>query len=118
LEWTFKWREALESGIYYERLLPGGFIKPEDAQPYLGPLDFYTEAFTELGTCRPVGMALAPIPFTAIIEYSRLYELDDIEEFAYLMRLMDGTFMRLSRIEQSKGDNASRNGNPQNNDKR
>lgn len=114
----FKWREALENNIYYERLLPGGFIKPEDEEPYLGPLDFYADAFSELGTCRPVGMSLAPIPFTAIIEYSTIYELDDVEEFAYVMRLMDRTFMRLSRDEQSKGKNASNTGSPQNNNKR
>lgn len=114
----FRWREALENGIYYEQLVPRGFIKPEDAEPYLGPLDFYADAFVELGTCRPAGMGMAPIPFTAIVEYSRIYEIEDAEEFAYLMRLMDRTFMRLNREDQAKGNNASNNGNAQNNNKR
>lgn len=111
----FKWEQALENGSYYEQLVPRGFVKEEDAEPYLGPLDFYTDAFLELGTCRPVGMGLAPIPFTAIIEYSRIYELEDVEEFAYLMRLMDRTFIRLSR---AKGNNAANNGNAKDNNKR
>lgn len=117
MEWSFKWHEALNNGIYYEQLLPRGFIKPEDAEPYLGPLDFYLEAFGELSTCRPGGMELQAIPFTAIIEYSRIYELEDGEDFAYLMRLMDRNFMRLSRAANAKGKNAN-NGNQTNNDKR
>lgn len=111
----FKWSEALNNGIYYEQLLPRGFIKPEDAEPYLGPLDFYMDAFGELGTCRPAGLELTAIPFTAIIEYSRIYELDDAEDFAFLMRRMDRTFLRLSG---AKGKNASSNGNKKDNDKR
>lgn len=117
----FKWQDALTPGddgriLYYEQLVPRGFVKPEDAEPQLGPLDFYTQAFVELGTCRPAGMGLAPIPFTAIVEYSRIYELEDVEEFAYLMRLMDRTFMRLRSA--TKGNNASSNGNAKDNDKR
>jgi hypothetical protein len=114
----FKWREALNNGIYYEQLLPRGFIKPEDEEPLLGPLDFYTAAFLELGTCRPSGLELTPIPFTAIAEYSRIYELEDVEEFAYLMRSMDRTFMRLSRAESMKGKNATSSASTKDNDKR
>lgn len=121
MEWTFKWADALTPGadgrvLYYEMLLPRGFVEPKDAEPQVGPLDFYLEAFAELSTCRPSGMELQAIPFTAIVEYSRIYELEDGEEFAYLMRLMDRTFMRLKR--GIKGNNASGNGNAKDNDKR
>lgn len=100
--------------MYYEKLVPDGYVKEEDAEPHLGPLDFYLDAFSELQTCRPVGMGLQPIPFTAIAEYSRIYDIDDVEDFAYLMRLMDRTFLRL----KGAGANASNNGNKTDNNKR
>lgn len=101
--------------MYYERLVPGGFVRPEDAEPYVGPLDFYLEAFAEISTCRPSGLELQPIPFTAIAEYSKIYELEDSDEFAFLMRLMDRAYLRLSRADATKGKNATGNGNKKDN---
>lgn len=39
-------------------------------------------------------MGVAPIPFTAIVEYSRIYETGDLDEFVYLIRMMDDAFLR------------------------
>lgn len=33
-------------------------------------------AWAELSTCRPIGMAVGPIPWTAIIEWARFHGLD------------------------------------------
>lgn len=65
-------------------------------------------------------MGLQSIPFTAIVEYSRIYELDDVEEFAYLIRLMDNTFIEFYLAEQERrgNNNASGNADKTNLDKR
>lgn len=59
-------------------------------------LRFYIDAFYELSSCRPFGLTLGPIPFTAILEYSKIFYDGDFEEFLYLMRLMDREYLRLS----------------------
>lgn len=93
--------------MYYGQLLPRGFVKPENAEPNIEGLEFYLDAFREVSSCRPVGMALAPIPFTAIVEYSRLYEIDEPEEFAYLMRRMDNCLLDLNAREGESSANAN-----------
>ncbi len=107
MKWTFKWSEQLESGIYHEQLLPRGFIPLDEQEPELGPLDFYLDAFRELSSCRPGGMGLQAIPFTAIAEYSRIYELGDFEDFATVMRLMDNVFIKLYSAQDQRGKNAA-----------
>ena len=42
------------------------------------------------------------IPFTAIVEYARIYEVADIEEFIYLIREMDNEYISL---DSSKKEN-------------
>jgi hypothetical protein len=111
----YKWRKELETGQYYELLRRGYFDKrPEDVEPEIGGLDFYLDAFWELSSCRPGGFDLQPIPFTAIAEYSRIYELGDIDEFAYLIRRLDNLYLSLYRAESDKkqGDKGGgKNGN-------
>ena len=51
-------------------------------------------------------MVAGPIPFTAIMEYARLYEVEDTEEFLYLIRLMDDTLLDLES-KKSKGSSNS-----------
>jgi hypothetical protein len=51
-------------------------------------------------------MALGPIPFTAILEYSRLYDVgESFDDFLYLIRVMDNTILELeekrSKAQQS-----------------
>ena len=50
-------------------------------------------------------MGEGPIPFTAIVEFARVYDVDDFEEFHGLIRLMDDTHLNqeyLKRKEQEK----------------
>lgn len=65
-------------------------------------------------------MELQAIPFTAIAEYFRIYELEDFDDFAYIIRAMDNRFMELNRADhKAKGDkNASGNANAKNSNKR
>ena len=79
-----------------------GFIKPEDQEPNIVGFEFYYDAFQELSTARPIGLAVGPIPFTAIAEYFKIYELQDFEEFAYLIRRMDNTFLELNDSNTKK----------------
>jgi hypothetical protein len=51
-------------------------------------------------------MALGPIPFTAIAEYSKLFDIEDFEEFHYLMRVMDNKFLEM----ESKKSKSSQTG--------
>ena len=117
MKWAFKWRKELKSGQYYD-LLNRGFIKPEQAEPNITGLDFYYDAFRELSSARPSGLDLQAIPFTAIVEYSRIYELDDFDHFYRIMRLMDDNFLELhSEASKAEGKNASTNSNKANNNK-
>ncbi len=95
LRWSIKWRDGLESGQYYD-LLRRGFLdnRPDDAEPEVGGLEFYLDAFRELSTCRPAGLDLGAIPFTAVVEYSKVYELEDFDDFFYIIRSMDNTFLK------------------------
>jgi hypothetical protein len=51
-------------------------------------------------------MALGPIPFTSIVEYARVYEIDDFEDFHYVIRRMDDAFLDLeSKKSEKKSEN-------------
>lgn len=79
-------------------------------------MEFYLDAFRELSTSRPGGMEIQSIPFTAIAEYFRIYELSDFDEFAYIVRLMDRTFLEENDAAQkSKGDKDGGNNTDKNN---
>lgn len=79
-------------------------LKKEDEEPDIGPFDFYFDAFQELSSCRVNSMGLGPIPFTASIQYSSLYEIEDQEDFHYLIRTMDNALLSLeSKKSKSKG---------------
>lgn len=75
-----------------------------DEAPDVDLVYFYVEAFSELSTCRISGFGLSPIPFTAIVEYAKIYEVDDFEEFLYLIRVMDNTLINIKE-KQKKTDN-------------
>lgn len=71
-----------------------GAIKEQDRIPDVSAFILYTDAFQELGTCRQIGMSLGPIPFYAIVEYAKLYKIDDLEEFLYIIRKMDEAYLK------------------------
>ncbi len=91
----------LESGFYYH-LLATDKIRPEDLEPDTELFQFYIDAFHELSTCRVSGMDVGPIPFTAIVEYSRIFEVEDFDDFHYLIRKMDRTYLKLESDKNKK----------------
>ena len=64
-------------------------------EPPVENFKFYIEAFRELSSCRVNTMAVGPIPFTAIVEYYKVFGIEDFEDFHYYIRLMDDKFVRL-----------------------
>lgn len=66
-----------------------------DMEPPVENFKFYIEAFRELSSCRVNTMAVGPIPFTAIVEYYKVFGIEDFEDFHYYIRLMDDKFVRL-----------------------
>ena len=84
----------------YYRLIDLGMI--HDEEPMFIGLEYYFRAFRDLSTCRGIGMGLGPIPFTAIIQYCNLYNIEEIEEFIYLIRRMDDKFLELEAKKDSK----------------
>ena len=69
---------------------------------------YYIDAFHELSSCRSIGMALGPIPFTAIAEYSKLFDIEDFEEFHYLMRVMDNKFLEMESKKQKSNQSQNK----------
>lgn len=55
------------------------------------------DAFWEIQTCRPVGTALAPIPWTAINEWATENEVAEKERFRTLVRRLDHAALRVYR---------------------
>lgn len=77
-------------------------VKPEDTEPDIGPFHYYVDAFRELSSCRNSSMSIGPIPFTAIVEYFKLFGVGDFEEFLYFIRVMDNTFLNLEYDRDKK----------------
>jgi uncharacterized small protein (DUF1192 family) len=84
--------------------------------PDIGPFEFYIDAFRELSTTRPSAFGIGPIPFTAIVEYARIYEVEDFDDFIYFIRLMDNEILRLEneRNKKQANTNGNTNANPKN----
>ncbi len=64
--------------------------------PRLHPgLELYYTAFKELSTCRAIGMAAGPIPWTAMETYADKLGLtgDDFERFTVLVRMLDSEYL-------------------------
>lgn len=79
-------------------------------EPDITGLSYYAEAFFELGSCRVNTMSLSPIPFTALVEYFKVYPVGDFEDFHYLIRVMDKKFLEIGN-KQNKAATRARGKN-------
>lgn len=63
-------------------------------------LDLFIQAFFDLDTERSHGLALTAIPYSAILNYARQYELDEetTSDMLFLIRRMDNAHLR--RLEK------------------
>jgi hypothetical protein len=77
-------------------------IRPDDIAPNVSNFEFYVEAFSELSSCRPSSFgAVLPIPFSAIVEYAKVYEVEDFHEFLDIIRAMDSELLRLENQKKT-----------------
>lgn len=88
-------------------MLADGFIKPEEREPDINGFEFFIDAFGELNTSRPSGLGIESIPFTAIVEYSRIYEIEDFDEFIYIIRRLDKAFIDMNDSAQKSKETKS-----------
>ena len=77
-----------------------GSLKKEDEAPPISVFDYYIECFWELDSTRG-RMAVSPIPFTAIVQFAKIYN-EDFDEFLYLMRRLDKVYMDYCEKENGK----------------
>ena len=72
--------------------LPDALKNPPELMP---GLDFYLNAFYALNSCRSVGMALGPIPWTSMMEYAKMYctTEDSTEDLLYHVKNLDETYL-------------------------
>jgi len=76
-------------------------------EPNIGPYGFYIEAFFEISTCRSTGMGIGPIPFTSVVEYARIYNIEDVEDFLYYIRRLDATYLSFMEKKNNEQNNAN-----------
>lgn len=111
------WGDRLD---FFFNLKSKGLLREGQEAPDVSAFELYVDAFQELNTCRPSGFGISPIPFTAIVEYSKLYEIEEFDEFLYVIRQMDSELMRLENTKQNKkakSSNGPTNSSPKNRSK-
>lgn len=93
--------------------LPQAIVNAPELQ--LG-LDLFYVAFTDLSTCRSIGMSEGPIPWTAVRDYcdELLLEGDQREDMFFHIREMDVSYLnyRTSKVKSSDSIKASEHQKP------
>lgn len=58
-------------------------------------LEMYYGAYFDLTTCRPIGMAAGPIPWTAVNQYARAYDYNGEQEddLQFYISRMDAAYL-------------------------
>lgn len=76
----------------------------QNAPELLPGLDLFISAYTELSTCRQLGMTEGPIPWLAMNAYCDVYEIDgDLrQEFFYILRQLDNEMMEYRESKRPK----------------
>ena len=67
-------------------------------------LELYWNAFMELNSCRNSGWSSGPIPWTAILDYSKAYEFDEIQtmDLFFYTRSMDNAMLEHEAKQNEK----------------
>lgn len=71
-------------------------------------LQFFFNAWSELGRDRPVGFGPGPIPLSSMYLYAAYHELDEeqVEDLIYFIGAMDTVFLKWAK-EKGKGNGKS-----------
>jgi hypothetical protein len=83
---------------------PTWYVDRPEIEPHL---QFHWDAFNELATERQIGMAMGPIPRSAIKAYAAEFSFtaDEFDDFNQIIRAMDAEYMSLihKKPQQEKG---------------
>jgi hypothetical protein len=81
---------------------PTWFVERPEIEPHL---QFHWEAFHELSTERQIGMAMGPIPRSAIKAYADEFAMtgDEFDEFNRIIRAVDNEYMGMIHEKKSNG---------------
>jgi len=52
---------------------------------------------------------MGPIPFTAIVEYARVYNIEELEDFIYYIRRLDNIYIESERKKNGKNNSDKSN---------
>lgn len=76
--------------------------KPELAEG----LGLFLDAFWALSSCRSIGMGLGPIPWTAVLEYSKILGLREEQQEDLEMHVgrLDSAFLKWSGEQRTGGE--------------
>lgn len=68
-------------------------------------LELYYDAFLELTTCRPIGMAMGSIPWNVIKDYAVAFNLDEEQraDLFYYIRMIDNAYLDKQRKQEKGG---------------
>lgn len=70
-------------------------------------LELYLDAFLDLSSCRDIGMAEGPIPWSSMADYCRAYELEgeQRDNLFYHVRALDVVYLRhkAAKLERKHG---------------
>ena len=107
--WELKYGEHEET--MWARLGDASHIPDQlkNAPVLMDGQEFYWNAFWRLSSDRPVGMGLGPIPFSSVVMYASLYDMDHegLTELAHIMQGMDNAFLK---YQQEKSDKEKKRG--------
>ena len=70
--------------------------------------EFYLSAFEELGSTRHLGMAIGPIPWTAMMDYAAFHRLsrENAIAFVRIIRIMDGEYLKWVHKKNPGGEDS------------
>jgi len=93
----FEFEETIVSAaIKRGQPIPDGITNAPQLAEFL---EIYLVAYYELETCRPVGMEVGMIPWTAINEYALRHCIEGFE-FDYFVKVIRGVDNGLRRLQQ------------------
>jgi hypothetical protein len=83
--------------------IPGVYANPPTIR---AGLELQFEAFSQLSTCRAIGMeSEGQIPWTAIMQYADYLELDDLDDraqFCRMIRALDHEYLNIREEQRAK----------------
>lgn len=81
-----------------------------DNMPDITGWEWIFEAFTDLTTCRSIGMSMGPIPWTAVQRYAETEQLGRYDAYFLhaAIKHMDGAYLKYSAETQKRNSQAKR----------